>query len=301
MPKLDLTKARQIKVAGVEVLQLKGPGFVWSKPTRPELRVSGGVISTFSRGGVDYTQVRFDQSGGFALSDAIAGARYALIGAGGGGGRAGGTNPAPGGGGGGGFRDVSRLMPAGDYSVAVGAPGGGPAANVEGSSGGASTIAGPFADSAPGGGGGGGVATGRQSGLAGGGGGGGGAGTGGAGAGGAGVLGFPGGAGSTGTGAGSTLAGGGGGGASQAGGEATISQGGKGGDGVYLDWVAVPLWVAGGGGGRSSSTGANGRGGGSLAPGGGTQSTSAGVLPDLGGSGALFLIFPTAAAVAIYA
>lgn len=33
MPKLDLYNALQIKAAGGEVLQLKGPGFSWSKPT----------------------------------------------------------------------------------------------------------------------------------------------------------------------------------------------------------------------------------------------------------------------------
>lgn len=35
MPKLDLYNALQIKAAGGEVLQLKGPGFSWTKPGGP--------------------------------------------------------------------------------------------------------------------------------------------------------------------------------------------------------------------------------------------------------------------------
>lgn len=35
MPKLDLVRARQIKTVHGEILQLKGPGFSWSKPATP--------------------------------------------------------------------------------------------------------------------------------------------------------------------------------------------------------------------------------------------------------------------------
>lgn len=296
MPKLDLVRARQIKTVAGEVAQLKGPGFEWSKPTVAAIRVSGGSVTTFSRGGVEYTQIRFNTSGSFEASDPIPSVRYALVGGGGGGGRSGGSNPSPGGGGGGGFKDVTRTMPAGAYSVSIGAgsAAGTPTSNLEGSSGGPTSITGAITDTVAGGGGGGGVSTGRANGLAGGSGGGGGAATTFFGTGGAASAGNPGGAGNSGTGAGTTLAGGGGGGAGQAGGAALSGQGGKGGDGVYLDWLAVPIWVAGGGGGRSSGVpGANGQGSGTASRGGGTPSTASGIIPDVGGLGLMVMVFPS--------
>lgn len=300
MPKLDLVRAVQVKARAGEWLEAKGQGWRWRKAAL--VRVSGGAVSYFRRDGVDYTQIRFNTSGGFSLSDAIPGVRYALVGGGGGGGRAGGVNPAPGGGGGGGFKDVTRNLPAGSYAVSIGAgsEAGTPATNVEGSSGGPTSIAGPFVDTVQGGGGGGGVASGRETGLAGGSGGGGGGASLGFGQGGAGGAGNPGGAGSSGTGSGSTLAGGGGGGASQAGGAALPSQGGNGGDGVLLHWLSVPIWVAGGGGGRSTSvSGANGRGSGTASRGGGTAGTNAGVLPDVGGLGLVVMVFPSSSATVV--
>jgi hypothetical protein len=301
MPKLDLVRARQIKTVAGEVAQMKGPGFAWEKSPTPEIRVTGGDISTFNRGGVDYTQIRFNTSGGFSISEPIAGLRYALVGGGGGGGRAGGVNPAPGGGGGGGFKDVTRVMPAGDYAVSIGAGsvGGTPVNNVEGLSGGPTAITGAISDSVAGGGGGGGITAGRANGLPGGSGGGGGGGSTLFGIGGAASAGRVGGAGSSGSGAGTTLAGGGGGGATQAGGAAAPSVGGKGGDGAFLDWISTPMWVAGGGGGRcSATTGVGGQGSGTASRGGGTNGTNGGVIPDAGGPGLMVIVFPSANALA---
>lgn len=296
MPKLDLTRARQMKTQAGEVLQLKGPGFAWAKPLRPEIRVSNGAISTFTRDGVAYTQIQFNTSGSFVVTEPVPGARYALVGGGGGGGRAGGTNPAPGAGGAGGFKDVSTTLPAGTFFVGIGGGGGPPATNVEGTSGSPTTISGPITDAIAGGGGGGGITTGRQNGLSGGS-GGGGSSTAPGGGGGAATAGSPGGTGFAG--AGSTGGGGGGGGAGQAGSAAVASNGGKGGDGILLSWIDNPIWVAGGGGGRSAIMGANGLGGGTTSRGGGTQSTSAGIVPDVGGLGLAIIVFPSASATAV--
>lgn len=35
MPKLDLTRAARIKGQGGEILQLRGPGFSWARPSAP--------------------------------------------------------------------------------------------------------------------------------------------------------------------------------------------------------------------------------------------------------------------------
>lgn len=224
---------------------------VWRGPL-PVLTVTDGTITTFTRGGVDYTQVIWRQGGSFTLSDEVS-MNVALVGGGGSGGQ---QNLAPGGGGASSpqlFNDVP--LPGGNYSVVIGAGGAGAESgpNKPGNSGSPSEL---YLGQdqlliSPGGGaggGGGGIVDGAPGG------------NGGGGAGSNGSTGF-GGAGDPGNDGGDAFnsatsadrAGGGGGGAGSAGQDGTLGIAGNGGPGVTLTWTEPPMDICGGGGGSSSA------------------------------------------------
>src|SRR5690606_27672043 len=135
----DLTTARRIKVASGSLNALKGDGFSWSLPV---MTVTGGTVTEFTRGGIDYTEVRWTAGGGFSLPD-NAQASFALVGGGGCGGRTGGSDPSPGGGGSGEVFQISGLIAAGTYTIAIGAGGVPGGVNNQGGSGSSSTLTGP--------------------------------------------------------------------------------------------------------------------------------------------------------------
>lgn len=248
MPKLDLTRARRIKTAAGKVSALKGAGFAWRLPA---LTVTDGQITPFARGGVDYIEVIFRQSGSFTLSDA-APVRYSLWS----GGASGGSRPSGGngsGGGGAGWHSEGTDLPAGSYEVTIGAGGVGSAGL--GNDGSPSSLAGPLSITVPGGGGGGSASSiGNAPGRPGG--------NGGGGSGDAGTN-WAGGAGNPGNGGGrgyssSTIsgrAGGGGGGAGGPGQDAALGAPGAGGPGILLDWVASPFTAGVGGKGSLGTAG----------------------------------------------
>ncbi|QFQ87306.1 hypothetical protein F8A10_07645 [Paracoccus kondratievae] len=248
MPKLDLTRARRIKTATGKVSALKGAGFVWRLPT---LTVTDAQITPFARGGVDYVEIMFRQSGSFTLSEA-APVRYSLwSGAASGGSRSSGGNGS--GGGGAGWFAEGADLPAGSYDVTIGAGGVGSAGL--GNDGSPSSLAGPLSITVPGGGGGGSASSvGNAPGRPGG--------NGGGGSGDAGTN-WPGGDGDPGNDGGrgyssSTIsgrAGGGGGGAGGPGQDAALGAPGAGGPGILLDWIAIPITAGIGGNGSLGTAG----------------------------------------------
>lgn len=222
----------------------------------PTLTVTDGIITTFTRGGVDYTQVLWRQSGSFTLSGDV-GARWALGAGAGTGARTHQSVWPPGGGGAGGLVEAYTL-PAGNCEINIGA--GGPANDsvLGGYNGSDSTLS--FEDgniSAIGGGRGATSGTGNDI-----------PGDGGSGGGGRGSNNstFPGGIGTPGQGndGGTGMQGetetrtsAGGGGADGPGGDAQPNEPGVGGAGRLLDWLEPPVTVCRGGDGISSQTSAD--------------------------------------------
>lgn len=306
MPKLDLTRARRIKVAAGEVLRLKGVGFTWSAPVKPTLTVTGSpAVTTFARGGISYTQVLWSTAGSFDASAPIAGLQYAL----GGGGASGGALSNAGGGGGAGavIQGVVTLA-TGAHSITLGAGGVG-VINAAGTNGSPSTISGPtISVSAPGGGQGGSTQNGGNGGC------GGGGGTNGTSrAGGTGSVGGNGGASVAGA-ATAERAAGGGGGMGGNGVSAIPSVGGAGGAGITLAWTEPPMQVAGGGGGTANSGvyGSASHGGtagnragrsldATLSGGSGGSGGPGGYQSGAGGNGFAVLVFPSANANVVQA
>lgn len=220
-------------------------------PPLPTLTVTDGQVTPFARGGVDYIEVMFRQSGSFTLS-ADAPVRYSLWAGGASGGSLSGGPRGCGGGGAGWFAEGTDL-PAGSYDVTIGAGGVGSAGL--GNDGSPSSLAGPLSITVPGGGGGGSPssasnAPGRPGG------------NGGGGAGAAGTN-WPGGAGDPGNNGGrgysssknSERAGGGGGGAGGPGQDAALGAPGAGGLGILLDWAASPFTAGIGGNGSLGTEG----------------------------------------------
>lgn len=270
---------------------------------------AGSVISTFTRGGVQYTQILMDNVGGQIMaSGPVAGVSLALVPPGGAGGRTAGSGTRAGGGGGG-LPRIQRnvTLPAGTYTITQGTPGVGTTlANGWGGSATDSTMTGPIALTAPGGGGGGGNATNQNVGRDGGNGGGG---MGASSVGYAGGVstsdGYPGGAGYANA-DNSLKAGGGGGGAGGAGAAGTSGVGGAGGLGVEIEFMSPVRRVCGGGGGSSGTPG-SGQDGGTNAhvttqPGWGAGSGACvGVQPADGGLPFFVLVVPSANATVVTA
>ncbi|WP_366938824.1 glycine-rich domain-containing protein, partial [uncultured Paracoccus sp.] len=162
MPDLDLPRIGAIAHMGQGVSQLAHLGAVVWGP-RPIMTVTGGALSMFVRGGVNYTQIRWDVAGDFTLPASISGVCYALVGGGGTGGRGGSAASSPGGGGGGGVvTAVDAVLPSGTTTISVGAGGARDATltNRPGVSGSPSALTGAVNLPADGGGGGGGGASG---------------------------------------------------------------------------------------------------------------------------------------------
>lgn len=224
-------------------------------PALPRVSVTGGQITPFSRGGVDYVEIRFDQSGSFSVAEALGWHRRAMAAGGGTGGRSERDSVMPGAGGAGGFTQVlDTALAAGNYIVTIGAGAPGYATGVIGqANGGNSRLTGPGIDLTLTGGGSGGsykiganFEIGTLTGLPGGSGGGGRATSGGGMAGGAGISG-QGHQGGAGNGSAVSSAGGSGGAGGIGGnGGAAPSTGGPAGAGVMLDWIATPRTVCAG-------------------------------------------------------
>lgn len=214
---------------------LHGGRVVWRGPL-PVLTVTDGTITTFTRGGVDYTQVLWRQSGSFTLSGDVT-LQGVLVGGGASGGRNSNNGAGMGGGGAGEPVDISGLTLAGEYSIAIGAGGAAQVAAAPGNVGSSSVISigGSPAITAQGGGAGGGA----------------GSADGGAGACGGGGAGLGiGGIGTITNGGASNTSGGGGGGAGGNGldGVSSVSAG-NGGDGITLLFTEPVMDICGGGGG----------------------------------------------------
>lgn len=227
-------------------------------PVVPTITVTGGTITPFSRGGVDYVEMLFSASGSFTASGPIPQARWALAAGGANGGRLSLGNYGPGGGGAGGLLQSasSITLASGAYTVTIGAGAPENAVTGGGSNGSNSVFAKPDGtDTAIGGGKGAASGAGNTTGSDGGSGGGGRSGqsaqivTGGLGTAGQGSNGGDGFTGSA-TGRGS----GGGGGAGGAGGLGTADLAGVGGAGVLMDWIATPRTVCAGGNGTLHTT-----------------------------------------------
>lgn len=121
MPKLNLRTAQRIKVAAGEALAIKGAGFEWFRKAR--VLVSGGVVSNFTRGGVQYSQWLTRVSGSMTVLDNPLYSHQVAVGAGGG---STGNLANRGGGGAGEVRvNPSQLsqMVAGVYDISIGAGG----------------------------------------------------------------------------------------------------------------------------------------------------------------------------------
>lgn len=134
---------------------INAPGPIWtgwpslgmgngSSPSTPTLTVTNGTITPFSRSGVDYVEVLFSASGSFTLSADIDWHNRALGAGGGTGGRATSVTYPPGGGGAGGLlRTLATALPAGAYTVTIGAGGARIAAGSLGNQGSDSVLARP--------------------------------------------------------------------------------------------------------------------------------------------------------------
>ena len=230
---------------------LHGGRVVW-EPSRETLTVSGGTITQFVRGGVNYTQVVWRQGGSFTLSGDV-GAQWALGAGGGTGARTGQSVWTPGGGGAGGLLDGSSLL-AGGYTVGIGAGGPENTGTLGGFNGSDSALDGPISITAIGGGRG--ATSGAGNDIPG---------AGGSGGGGRGAnndthpggIGTPGQGNNGGTGMrgdAGTRTSAGGGGADGPGGDAQPGIPGLGGPGRLLDWMEPPVTVCLGGDGISSQT-----------------------------------------------
>ncbi|WJS86690.1 glycine-rich domain-containing protein [Paracoccus sp. TOH] len=219
----------------------------------PTLTVTNGIITPFSRGGVNYIEVLWQRSGSFTLTHAVTGNLALAAGGANGGLSTSGWVPA-GGGAGQLIEQTGKLFAAGNYSMSIGA--GAPRANKTGgaaSNGSPSQLVCPnetldalgggkggqsgSVDGENGGNGGGAAAAGSTMGLPG------------SGA----TGGFPGGAANASTDVQQRSAGGGGG-ADGAGGDGTPSLGGPGGPGRLLGWIANPVEVCRGGKGHRTVT-----------------------------------------------
>lgn len=73
MPKLDLTAAKRIKVAGGEVLRLKGAGFSWERPTPPSRPLIVFAGST-TNGALSNSNRTFARSTGAATANCLSSA-----------------------------------------------------------------------------------------------------------------------------------------------------------------------------------------------------------------------------------
>lgn len=228
-----------------------GTGNDFPPPVLPKLTVTDGQITAFSRGGVDYIEVMFRQSGGFTLS-ADASVRYSLWAGGASGGSINKNGHGSGGGGAGWFSEGTDL-PAGSYDVTIGA--GGVGSELRGNDGSPSSLSGPLSITVPGGGGGGSAsnvsnAPGRPGGNGGG-------GSGDASTNWSGGAGDPGNNGGNGRSSAtiSERAGGGGGGVGGPGQDAALGAPGAGGPGILLDWIAAPFTAGIGGNGSLGTAG----------------------------------------------
>lgn len=259
MPKLNLRTAQRIKAGAGEALAIKGLGFEWFRKAR--VLVSGGVISNFTRGGVQYSQWLTRVSATMLSDGPIISASYAL--------GAGGASSANGwnrGGGGGGdvqpFRDV--IIPSGTLNIVIGA--GGVMGAVTGSP---STLSGSISLNLLGGG------QGAAGSIA--------AGTGANGGGGNNNQ--PPGIGTKHTGGApeNTRSGGGAGAGGDGGAGGVVEgKGGDGGPGVILDFMEPPIGAGGGGGGTSDRAGAGFQG---IATHGGTDGVNSGLSQNADWSG----------------
>jgi len=111
-----------------------------SRSALPLLLVTGGVITPFNRGGVDYVEVLWQLSGGLSVSADIASHRSALAAGGATGGRGTGTVYLPGAGGAGGLiQNLDVPLLAGDYSIVIGA-GGAPMTSGSGANAGSNSV-----------------------------------------------------------------------------------------------------------------------------------------------------------------
>lgn len=244
-------------------LGLALPPGVPTGPGLPALTVSGGQITPFTRDGVDYVEVLFQQSGSFTLAGPVEGAKWALAAGGAAGGPIGsqGTQFRAGGGGAGGLLVAEGALEPGSYAVNIGA--GAPSNAAENGSdsiwtrpAGALTVRG--------GGNGAWANVGNTEGKAGGSGGGGRGNIAGSSSGGAALVagqGFRGGNGYINPNA-PNASGAGGGGSAAAGADGDFNLGGAGGNGRLLDWIANPRRICAGGGGVGATAGAGGLGGG---------------------------------------
>ncbi|WP_128253930.1 glycine-rich domain-containing protein [Falsirhodobacter deserti] len=237
-------------------LGLAAPMLAGPAASKPVLTVTNGQITPFSRDGVHYVEVLWQQSGGFTLSRNVTWHNRALGAGGANGGRQSASDYVPGGGGAGGLlMALGAPFAAGDYTVEIGA--GAPANNVNGggSNGSDSRLITPSETLvAIGGGRGASAGVGNTLGQLGGSGGGGrggaasqvnGAGEGTAGQGYAGSAGY--------RVDDLSRASGAGGGAGSAGGPASANTGGTGGAGRLLTWIATPREVCRGGDGMNAS------------------------------------------------
>ncbi|MDF3606140.1 hypothetical protein PE067_08365 [Paracoccus sp. DMF-8] len=217
----------------------------------PTLTVTGGTITPFARGGVDYVEVLWRQGGSFEVSDQID-AHIALA-AGAGAGGLSNIGWTAGGGGAGGLYDAIRTLAAGIHTVSIGA--GAPSTATVGatSSGSDSSLTMPDGTVTVTGGGKGG-SVGSIAGLPGGSGGGASAGGGGPFVGGAGTAGQGFNGGDSFGGVNTLRSGGGGGGAGGVGAAGQSGIGGAGGAGRLLDWIATPRTVCRGGAGTVGVT-----------------------------------------------
>ncbi|MFG6083852.1 glycine-rich domain-containing protein [Paracoccus litorisediminis] len=216
----------------------------------PLLQVTGGVITSFNRSGVDYVEVLWLTSGGLLVSADVPVHRSALGAGGATGGRGSGTVYLPGAGGAGGLiKAIDVPLLAGNYSIAIGAGGAEITTGVSANSGSNSVLTNLTTSTVLTAIGGGWGAISGSWNLAGNGGSGGGAraqngatgvntafGTGVAG------QGYDGGRGNSSS-TPENAASGGSGGAGGPGGDASAGVAGLAGLGEYLDWVASPLWV----------------------------------------------------------
>lgn len=253
MPLVTLPDKAELLIGASRMgAMLHGGRVVW-QPSRETLTVSGGTITQFVRGGINYAQVVWRQGGGFTLSGDVD-AQWALGAGAGTGARSTQAAWTPGGGGAGGLLYGTSLL-AGEYAIEIGA--GGPANDsvLGGYNGSDSTLSFAGGDiTAIGGGRGATSGTGNDI-----------PGAGGSGGGGRGSNNttFPGGSGTPGQGhdggegtnaAGTDRVSAGGGGADGPGGDAQPGIPGLGGPGRLLDWMEPPTTVCRGGDGISSQT-----------------------------------------------
>lgn len=273
--------------------------FTGSDINLPLITVSNGIITPFTRNGVNYIEIMLNAGVSSLAIEEPVNVRWVVSGAGASGAVSSSINVNPGGSGAAMPILGQEVLGAGihSFNIAVGAAA--KTSQGPGNNGGNTiwTLANGSTRQSIGGGGGGafGATTAEYNGLAGGNGGGGMCGS---------SAGYAGGASTAGGFAGSAgffsatateRSAGAGAGAGAAGGAAVANVGGKGGDGIYLDWVAEPKWVCGGSGGGGATPGAAGKGGATPTVNGGTSlsakfgsasgSVRAGTQSGMGGDG----------------